>query len=229
MALALVYLGPANAVVRGLTPCEQLFLARWLQLLYDEAHPHWSLRPLSIRNLRNLYPNNFNARNKQLVFAIEDELLRRLSSQAPDVNGVADVHPHSADYGRAPCATCKRVLTSSNLTFQDKLPELVERLIASIDSGDEEAVLALTPVIASEAVAANVPLRFMLPSLPELCSKPAWRKVRLISRPTQRFSPARRSTTAARVFTLTPYKMLDEARTWPQSTRSPTHSHSDGN
>ncbi len=163
MSRALVYLGPATAVVNRLTRCEQLFLARWLQLLHDETHPHWSLRPLSLGNLRKLYPSTFDGRNKQFVFAIEDELLRRLAAPKPDIAGIAHPSQHSTHYGsRSQCIVCKQILRDSNATSLDRLAELVERLIANIEIDNERGVLALTPIVASEAVAANVPLRFMM-------------------------------------------------------------------
>lgn len=67
MGRALVDLGPAREIANSLRRTEQLFLARWLQLLHDEAHPRWSLRPLSVGNLRLLYPTVFDARTKQLM------------------------------------------------------------------------------------------------------------------------------------------------------------------
>jgi hypothetical protein len=155
MARAIVHLGPARHVVSKLTRCEQLFLARWLQLLYDEVHPRWSLRPLSLGSLSNLYPRTASSRSRQLLFAIEDEFLGRLSAQEPDLNGFAHPSLHSNDYRqRARCPTCEAILTAPQARPQDRLPDLVERLIASIDDDNEQGVLAIIPTIVSEAVAA---------------------------------------------------------------------------
>jgi hypothetical protein len=107
MANALVNLGPGAAIVSGLNRCEQLFLARWLQLLHDETHPRWSARPLSKANLSSLYQHNLVPRNKQVLFLIEDELLRRLAASEPDVDDIT--HPAAKPKANAEllyCATC---------------------------------------------------------------------------------------------------------------------------
>jgi hypothetical protein len=150
-------------MVNELSRCEQLFLARWLQLLYDEMHPRWSIRPLSVSNLSSLYPPTFDSRKKELIFATEDELLRRVVGAEPDAKPFTHPNQHSSDFrGRRQCTTCQGILSSSSSGSLQRSADLVERLISSIDTGDERNVLVLTPVVASEAVAARVPLRFIL-------------------------------------------------------------------
>src|SRR5690242_15663278 len=106
MARALVHLGPASEMVNELSRCEQIFLTRWLQLLYDEIHPRWSVRPLSVSNLNNLYPSTFEPRKKQLILATEDELVRRVETAEPDASDFVHPNQHSTDFHtRRQCGT----------------------------------------------------------------------------------------------------------------------------
>lgn len=163
MPRALVDLGPARDVARKLGLSEQLFLARWLQLLYDEAHPRWALRCLSLGNLSDLYPETFSRRTQQLMFAVEDELVRRVAAQEPDVQGMAHPASHTSDYwSRSQCAHCETLLKAQQASFQERLLNLVNQLLRGIEEGNDDVVLALTPSIAAEAVAAGVPPRYMM-------------------------------------------------------------------
>ncbi len=166
MSRALVHLGPARKTAEKLTCCEQLFLARWLQLLYDEVHPRWSLRPLSLGNLGHLYRNTQNTHHsKQLVIAIEDEVLRRLDAGEPDAASVPHPGSHSDDYQQrertGPCPACATILAAPK-SSQKGLLDLVEELIESIGQNDEHRVLLLTPAVVAEAVATGVPPRYMM-------------------------------------------------------------------
>jgi hypothetical protein len=70
---------------------------------------------------------------------------------------------HSSDYEqRSQCARCRNILLSSKTSAQERLVNLVERLIVAINTGNEDLVVALTPSIATEAIAAQVSPRFML-------------------------------------------------------------------
>lgn len=161
MSRALVELGPACHVANKLKSTQQLFLARWLQLFYDETHPRWSLRPLSLGNLNELYPKPFQPRSKQLTFALEDELARRVAAQEPDVEGIAHRAAHSTEK-RGPCNICSTLLGESEVSSQERLSNLAERLFESIEKDKVPEVLLLTPCVAAEAVANGVSPRFMM-------------------------------------------------------------------
>jgi hypothetical protein len=163
MARALVNLGRASQVADKLKPAQQLFLARWLQLFHDETHPRWALRPLSLGNLSALSPQVFQSLSKQFVFALEDELARRVEAQERDVEGVAHHPPHSTEYRqRVSCINCSTLLGESQTSRQERLLNLAERLLKSIESDDVPDVLVLTPCVAAEAVASGVSPRFMM-------------------------------------------------------------------
>jgi len=149
-----------------LKPCEQLFLERWFQLLNDQTHPRWALRPLAVGNLSGLYPSRPSSRNGQLFNAVEDELLRRVITQEPDAARFAHSTRHPAPvrsaYRTAGCSTCRAILAKATKDRASRLEKLVEQLLAGIDAGRSGEVLMLTSVVAAEAIAAGVSPRFML-------------------------------------------------------------------
>jgi hypothetical protein len=185
MSGALIYLGSASTIVSELSRSEQLFIGRWFQLLHDEIHPRWSIRPLSLGHLSELYQHTHNPKSNQLLFAIEDEMLRRLDKNDPDLDGIQHPFPIMASHyqvsrarltvsettaktphaskhhDRDRCPSCEAILTAS-MSHLDRLKDLVECLISSVENHDEHNVLRLTPIVAAEAVAAKIPMRFML-------------------------------------------------------------------
>lgn len=163
MARLLVDVGfKGREALAKLQPSEQLFLERWFQLLHDETHPHWALRPLSLGNLAELYPQSPSAFDRQLFSALENEVVRRAAARAPDSVSINHPSSHVAAYRENPCATCRHVLAEAQSTATSRIENLIEQLLAAIEKSWTEEILLLTPVIAAEAVSLGVSSRFML-------------------------------------------------------------------
>lgn len=158
----------------------RLFVNLVLDLTVDWAHPHWSVRPLSISHLLHLWPGPRPSgtdeirtrqpqdRDRALRGAIETELLWRLKQQLPDVTptGAAlATHEHEPTVQSAGnCQQCAAFLEAGS-----SVPDLRPALFDALDSNSSAVVLCVVPSLVSEMLAMGwhrisihrVPKRYM--------------------------------------------------------------------